>query len=70
MSVGYRKKRVLKSWDNFEIPKFFSEAKVVYSDPLFINPDLSFEDTSGIILKHEKLLNQLGIEANKFGNYK
>jgi hypothetical protein len=70
MAVGYRKKRVLKSWDNFEIPKFFSEAKIVYSDPLFVNPDLSFEDTSEIILKHEKLLNQLGIEANKFENYK
>lgn len=68
MAVGYRKKRVLKSWDNFEIPKFFSEAKVVYSEPFYINSGLSFESTSALILEYEKLLNQMSIEANNFGN--
>jgi len=70
LAVGYRNKRVLKSWDNFEIPKFFSDANVVYSDSFYINSDLSFEETSALILKYEKTLNQLSIEANNFGNEK
>ena len=37
VGVGYKKKRVLKSWDKFEIPKFYSEAKAVYSDPIYVN---------------------------------
>lgn len=70
IAVGYKKKRVLKSWDKFEVPKFFSEAKVVYSEGFHINSELSFEETSALILKYEKLLNQLTVEANNFGNEK
>jgi lysophospholipid acyltransferase (LPLAT)-like uncharacterized protein len=67
VGVGYKKKKILKSWDKFEIPKFFSEAKAVYSDPVYVNPDLSFADTSEIILNCENKLNELQIKANNFG---
>jgi hypothetical protein len=70
VAIGYKKKWVLKSWDKFEVPKPFSEARVVYSEGFYIKSDLSFEDTSAIILKYEKLLNQLTIEVNNFGNEK
>jgi lysophospholipid acyltransferase (LPLAT)-like uncharacterized protein len=70
LAVGYKKKRVLKSWDNFEVPKFFSKAKVVYSEPFYIKSGLTFEETSALILKCEKILNQLSLEANNFGNEK
>ena len=66
--IGYKKKRVLKSWDKFEIPKFFSEAKAVYSDPVYVNSDLSFAETSELILNCEQKLNELQIEANNFRN--
>src|ERR1035437_3592693 len=66
--IGYKKKRVLKSWDKFEIPKFFSEAKAVYSDPVYIKEDLSFADTSDLILNCELKLNELQVEANNFEN--
>jgi lysophospholipid acyltransferase (LPLAT)-like uncharacterized protein len=68
VGIGYKKKRVLKSWDKFEIPKFFAAAKAVYSDPVYINSDLSFADTSEIILNCERKLNELQVEANNFGN--
>src|ERR1035437_421648 len=68
IGVGYKKKRVLKSWDKFEIPKFYSEAKAVYSDPIYVNSDLSFDDTSAFILNCERILNELQIEANNFGH--
>lgn len=68
VGVGYNKKRVLKSWDKFEIPKFFAAAKAVYSDPVYVNSDLSFADTSEIILNCERKLNELQVEANNFRN--
>lgn len=66
--IGYKKKRVLKSWDKFEIPKFFSEAKAVYSDPVYVNSELSFAETSELILNCEQKLNELQVEANNFRN--
>jgi lysophospholipid acyltransferase (LPLAT)-like uncharacterized protein len=68
VGIGYNKKRVLKSWDMFEIPKFFSAAKAVYSDPVYINSDLSFAGTSELILNCEQKLNELQVEANNFEN--
>jgi lysophospholipid acyltransferase (LPLAT)-like uncharacterized protein len=68
VGIGYNKKRVLKSWDKFEIPKFFSMVNAVYSDPVYINSDLSFADTSELILTYERKLNELQVEANNFGN--
>jgi lysophospholipid acyltransferase (LPLAT)-like uncharacterized protein len=68
VGIGYNKKRVLKSWDKFEIPKLFSAAKAVYSDPVYIKEDLSFADTSDLILNCERKLNELQFEANNFGN--
>jgi lysophospholipid acyltransferase (LPLAT)-like uncharacterized protein len=67
VGIGYNKKRVLKSWDKFEIPKFFSGAKVVYSEPVYVSSDLSFADTSELILNCERKLNEIQAEANKFG---
>ncbi|MGQ9642339.1 MAG: lysophospholipid acyltransferase family protein [Ignavibacterium sp.] len=57
--VGFSKKRKLKSWDSFEVPKFFSRAKIVYSEPIFVNSELSYEETSEIIKKCEQMLNKL-----------
>lgn len=68
VGIGYNKKRVLKSWDKFEIPNFFSRVKAVYSDPVYIKSDLSFSDTSELILNCERTLNEIQVEANNFGN--
>lgn len=57
--VGFNKKRKLKSWDSFEVPKFFSRAKIVYSEPIFVNSELSYDETSELIKKCEQMLNEL-----------
>lgn len=57
--VGFTKKRRLKSWDSFEVPKFFSRAKIIYSEPIFLKSELSYEETSEIIKKCEQMLNEL-----------
>jgi len=64
--VGYKKKKVLSNWDKFEIPYFFSNVNVVYSDPVYVDENLSYNETSAIIEKCEKMLNDLQVQANEF----
>ena len=66
VGIGHEKKRILKSWDKFEIPKFFSKVKVVYSDPVFVKSDLSYDETYKVIENCELELNKLHKKANEF----
>ncbi len=43
VSVGYRRFRRLRSWDRFEVPFPFTRARVMYSDPMIIDPELQGE---------------------------
>ncbi len=66
VGVGFKRKRNLKSWDKFTIPKLFTKAKVVYSNPVEINKDLSYDETSRMIEKCNKILNEIQKEAETF----
>lgn len=66
MGIGVEKKKILKSWDKFEIPKLFSKVKVVYSNAIYIDGTLSFEGTSKMIDECESKLTQLQNEAEIF----
>jgi lysophospholipid acyltransferase (LPLAT)-like uncharacterized protein len=59
VGIGIKKKIKLKSWDSFEIPKPFSKAVVIFSDPIYVDANLSYEETSGIITDCENRLNEL-----------
>lgn len=65
VGVGISKSRNLSSWDKFEIPGLFTRAVLVYSDPIYVPNDLSYEDTSAVIENCEILLNKLQEEAGK-----
>ncbi|NNJ52828.1 MAG: lysophospholipid acyltransferase family protein [Ignavibacteriaceae bacterium] len=64
--VGHKKKKILNNWDEFEIPYFFTKTNVVYSDPVYVSANLSYDETSEIISFCEKELNRLQKEAQKF----
>jgi len=64
--VGYNKKKILKSWDNFEVPHFFTEAKVIYSEPIDIDENMTYDDTSKMIRECEMKLNELQMRAEDF----
>jgi lysophospholipid acyltransferase (LPLAT)-like uncharacterized protein len=64
--IGYQKKKVLKNWDKFEVPHFYSKAKIIYSEPIFIEANLSYEETSNKIIDCENKLNELQSEAQDF----
>lgn len=66
VGVGFKGKRNLKSWDKFTVPKLSTKAKVVYSDPIRIDKNLSYDETTKMIAKCEKILNQIQDEAEIF----
>ncbi|PJA96610.1 MAG: hypothetical protein CO129_05635, partial [Ignavibacteriales bacterium CG_4_9_14_3_um_filter_34_10] len=63
LGIGYKNKIQLKSWDKLEIPLPFSKAKIVFSDKIDLNKDLSREDISAKIIEAENRLNDLQKEA-------
>ncbi|HVO72600.1 MAG TPA: lysophospholipid acyltransferase family protein [Ignavibacteriaceae bacterium] len=66
LGIGIQKKKVLKSWDKFEIPMMFSCVHAVYSNPIFIEAGLSYEETSKMISHCELKLNELQDNAARF----
>jgi lysophospholipid acyltransferase (LPLAT)-like uncharacterized protein len=66
VGIGHRKKKILRNWDRFEVPYFFSKTKVVYSDPIYVNANLTYDETSKMISFCETELNRLQNEAQKF----
>ena len=64
--IGYQKSKVLSNWDKFEVPHFFSKVKIIYSEPIFIEANLSYEETSNKIIDCENKLNELQREAQDF----
>jgi lysophospholipid acyltransferase (LPLAT)-like uncharacterized protein len=56
----------LSNWDKFEIPYFFTTAKIVYSDPFYVNRKLTFEETSAVISSCNAELNKLQEQAQNF----
>ncbi len=66
LGVGYKSKKLLKSWDSFQVPFFFTRANVVFSNPIYIDSKLSYEETSKIIERCEIELQKLQTEAEHF----
>jgi lysophospholipid acyltransferase (LPLAT)-like uncharacterized protein len=66
--VGFKRKKILSNWDKFEIPYFFTKAKIVYSEPVYVDNNLTYEETSKKITECEETLNELQIRAQDFRN--
>ncbi|MBN2571634.1 MAG: lysophospholipid acyltransferase family protein [Ignavibacteriales bacterium] len=65
IGIAYRKKKILKSWDKFQIPFPFTRCAILFSEPVMIENHLTYEETDKIIKKKEKELNELTDEANR-----
>ena len=66
IGIGIKSKKKLKSWDKFQIPNPFTNVKVIYSDPVYVDTKFSYDETSKIIDECEKKLIELQKEAEKF----
>jgi lysophospholipid acyltransferase (LPLAT)-like uncharacterized protein len=63
VGIGCNRKIIFKSWDKFEMPLPFSKGSVVYSDPIYIEQNLNYDDTNKKILECEEILNRIQKEA-------
>lgn len=61
--ISYKKKRILNSWDRFELPKMFSDVRIKLSEPKLIPSGLSKEDYENIRQQLENELNALSKET-------
>ena len=68
VGIGYKRRKVLKNWDKFEVPFFFSTAKIIYSDPIYISNRLDHAETSDMMEQCETKLNLLQEQAQVFNN--
>jgi lysophospholipid acyltransferase (LPLAT)-like uncharacterized protein len=66
MGIGLKTKSRLNSWDKFQIPNPLSRVNVMYSDPIYVDKKLSYDETSKVIEDCGKKLNELQAEAEKF----
>lgn len=66
LGIGFKKKKYLNSWDKFQVPYFFTKANVIYSDPIHVVQELSYDATSAIIADCESKLIELQSEAERF----
>lgn len=66
--VGFKKKKTLNNWDKFEVPHFFTKAKIIYSEPIYVDKNLSYEETSAVISMCDKELNKIHQLAQDFNN--
>jgi lysophospholipid acyltransferase (LPLAT)-like uncharacterized protein len=64
--VAYKKKKVLSNWDKFEVPLPFTRARIVLSNAIYVNRDLSYNETSELIMTCENELNELQRKAGEF----
>ncbi len=65
IGIGYGNAVRLKSWDGFEIPLPFSKVFVEFSEPIRIDENLSYDETSLRIKLAEEELNELTKKAEE-----
>lgn len=63
LGVYVDKKFILNSWDKFQIPKPFTKVTVKYSESLFVDAKLNYEETSELIRMQEERLSLLNNEV-------
>lgn len=63
MGVKYKRKKILNSWDKFQIPFPFTKCCIVFAEPIIIENQLTYEETNQIIKKCEIELNKITMEA-------
>ncbi|MGA7161835.1 MAG: lysophospholipid acyltransferase family protein [Bacteroidota bacterium] len=65
VGIAVDRKKVLKSWDGFEIPLPFSKVSVRYSDPLMVPDDLHDEALDLFLTRTQEQLEGLNVKAER-----
>ena len=65
VGIAGGRKKILKSWDRFEIPLPFSKVSVWYSDPLMVPGDLQNESLDFFLTETQAQLVELNMKAEQ-----
>ena len=65
VGMAARRRRLLKSWDHFEVPMPFSPVSVWYSEPVIVPPDLREEAFDEYLRTRETELEELHRKAEE-----
>jgi lysophospholipid acyltransferase (LPLAT)-like uncharacterized protein len=65
VGIAADRKKILKSWDGFEIPMPFSKVSVWYSDPLMVPGDLQDESLDIFLTEMQAQLVELNTKAEQ-----
>ncbi len=63
VAVCHKKKKVFSSWDNFELPLPFSNAEMLFSEPIWVNNNLTYDETNLLIKEVEAKLKRMQKEV-------
>ncbi|MBN1638286.1 MAG: lysophospholipid acyltransferase family protein [Ignavibacteriales bacterium] len=63
IAVAYKRKKILNSWDKFQIPFPFTKCCIVFAEPIIIENHLTYEETNEMIKKSEMELKKITKEA-------
>lgn len=66
VGIGFKRKKTLSNWDKFEVPYFFTQTNIIYSEPVYVDAALTYKETSEIISACEAKLNSLQQQAQNF----
>lgn len=64
--ISMRKKKLLQSWDKFEVPLPFSSIVVKYSDPVFVPKELNNESLDEFKMTIQRSMMELTEQASEF----
>lgn len=66
IGFGYDRPWRLQSWDRFAIPRPFSRARAIASEPIRVPPDLSRDGVEEYRVRIQTLLNDLTVQAEEW----
>lgn len=64
--ISVRKKKLLRSWDKFEVPLPFSSVVVKYSDPIIVAKELNNESLDNFKVIMQRKMMELTEQASEF----
>lgn len=65
MGTSAKRRWIINSWDRYMIPKPFSEAVIIFGDPISVPPGASKEEQEVIRLRLQDSLNAMELEAER-----
>jgi lysophospholipid acyltransferase (LPLAT)-like uncharacterized protein len=65
VGVSARRRRLVRSWDRYLVPGFFSEAIMIFGEPMRLDADADADETERVRQRLERAMHELEREAEE-----